>query len=89
MASRNQDLTATVLEEAASHQTPPAFAVPTAAIHACGAGVDSHEKLLRNKGFAEEKVVSAVRVTSDLQAIATMLDPEVVAAQRPLAVEGQ
>ena len=56
-----------------------------AAIHACGGG-DSHEKVLRDKGFGEEKAVSAVRVTSDLHAIATMLDPEVVVAQRPVAV---
>jgi alkyl hydroperoxide reductase subunit D len=133
MASRNEDLTATALEEAASHLTPGAFEAAKSAaavmgmnniyyrflhltsnekyrtmraglrmnairthgvepldfelwclavssVNGCGACVDSHEKVLQEKGFGEEKVLAAVRVASLLNAIATVLDTERVTA---------
>jgi alkyl hydroperoxide reductase subunit D len=133
MASRNEDLTATALEEAASHLSQEAFeaaksaaavmgmnnvfyrflhlaenekyktmraglrmnvirthgiealdfelwCLAVSAINGCGACVDSHEKVLREKGFGEEKVLAAVRVASVLHAIATVLDTQRVAA---------
>jgi lipoyl-dependent peroxiredoxin subunit D len=138
MASRNEDLTAAALQEAASHMTPQAFeaaksvaavmgmnnvyyrflhlsanekyrtmraglrmnvirthgidqldfelwCLAVSAINGCGACVDSHEKVLREKGFGEEKVLAAVRVASVLHAIATVLDTERVAARTALA----
>ena len=137
MASRNEDLTATALEEAASHLSEQAleaaksaaavmgmnniyyrflhlasnekyktmraglrmnairthgiepldfelWCLAVSAINGCGACVDSHEKVLREKGFGEEKVLAAVRVASVLQAIATVLDTERVAAGAPV-----
>jgi len=137
MASRNEDLTATALEEAAAHMVPQAFEAAKAAaavmgmnniyyrflhltenenyrtmraglrmnairthgidpldfelwclavsaINGCGACVDSHEKVLREKGFGEEKILAAVRIASVLHAIATVLDTERVAAAEPV-----
>jgi alkyl hydroperoxide reductase subunit D len=56
------------------------------AINGCRACVNSHEKVLREKGFSEEKIIAAVRVASVLHAIAVVLDTERVAAQRPVTV---
>jgi alkyl hydroperoxide reductase subunit D len=138
MTSRNEDLTAAALEEAASHLSEPAleaaksaaavmgmnnifyrflhlasnekyktmraglrmnvirthgiepldfelWCLAVSAINGCGACVDSHEKVLRDKGFGEEKVLAAVRVASVLHAIATVLDTQRVAAGEPVA----
>lgn len=138
MASRNEDLTATALEEAALHLSPEAleaaksaaavmgmnniyyrflhlasnekyktmraglrmnvirthgiepldfelWCLAVSAINGCGACVDSHEKVLRDKGFGEEKVLAAVRVASVLHAIATVLDTQRVAAGEPVS----
>ena len=137
MASRNEDLTATALEEAANHMTPQAleaakgasavmgmnnifyrflhltsnekyatlraglrmnvirthgidpldfelWCTAVSAINGCGACVDSHEKVLREKGFGEEKIMAAVRIASVLHAIAVVLDTERVAAHQPV-----
>ena len=115
MASRNEDLTATALEEAAKYMTPQAleaakaasavmamnnifyrfthlaanekyatmraglrmnvirthgveqldfelWCIAVSAINGCGACVDSHERVLRDKDFGEEKIIAAVRV---------------------------
>ena len=50
------------------------------AINGCGTCVDSHEKVLRDKGFGEEKILAAVRVASVIHATAVVLDTERVAA---------
>ena len=137
IASRNEDLAATALEEAASHLSPQAleaaksaaalmgmnniyyrflhltsnekygtmraglrmnairthgiepldfelWCLAVSSINGCGACVDSHEKVLREKGFGEEKVLAAVRVASVLHSIATVLDTERVAAAQPV-----
>ncbi len=49
------------------------------AINGCGACVDSHERVLREKGMSEEKVLAAIRIASVLHAIAVVLDTERVA----------
>ena len=138
MASRNEDLTATALEEAASHLSDQALAaaksaaavmgmnniyyrflhlasnekyktmraglrmnairthgiepldfelwcLAVSAINGCGACVDSHERVLREKGFGEEKVLAAVRVASVLSAVATVLDTQRVTAGEPVS----
>ena len=60
------------------------WCLAVSAINGCGACVESHEKVLREKGFGEEKVLAAVRVASVLHAIATVLDTERVAASEPV-----
>ncbi len=136
MASRNEDLTAAALEEAAKYMTPQAieaaqgavavmgmnnifyrflhlssnekyatmraglrmnvirthgidpidfelWCIAVSAINGCGACVDSHEKVLREKNFAEEKILAAIRVASVLHGIGVVLDTERVAAHQP------
>jgi alkyl hydroperoxide reductase subunit D len=58
------------------------WCVAVSAINGCGACVDSHEKALRDKGLAEEKIIAAVRVASVMHAIAVVLDTERVAANQ-------
>jgi lipoyl-dependent peroxiredoxin subunit D len=41
--------------------------------------VDSHEKVLGDKGFSEEKILAAVGVASVVYAIGVVLDTEQVA----------
>jgi alkyl hydroperoxide reductase subunit D len=127
MASRNEIVTAAVLEEAANYLTPQAleaakgasaimgmnnifyrfthlasnekyatmraglrmnvirthgvdqldfelWCIAVSAINGCGACVDSHEKVLKEKGFSEEKILAAVRVASVLHGIAVVLN---------------
>jgi alkyl hydroperoxide reductase subunit D len=137
MATRNEDLTATALVEAASHMNPQAleaakgasaimgmnniyyrflhlssnekyatmraglrmnvirthgidqldfelWCTAVSAINGCGACVDSHEKVLKEKGFGEEKILAAVRIASVLHGIGVVLDTERVAAHQPV-----
>ncbi len=55
------------------------------AINGCGACVDSYEKVLKEKGVGEEKIMAAVRIASVLRAIAVVLDTERVAAHQLVA----
>lgn len=133
MASRNEDLTAMAIEEAATHLSPQALEAAKGAsaimgmnnifyrflhlssnekyatlraglrmnvirthgvdqldfelwctavstINGCGACVDSHEKVLRDRGFGEEKIMAAVRVAAVLHGIAVVLETEHVVA---------
>jgi alkyl hydroperoxide reductase subunit D len=61
------------------------WCIAVSAINGCGACVDSHEKVLREKGFGEEKILAAVRLASVLHAIAVVLETERVAAHQPVA----
>jgi alkyl hydroperoxide reductase subunit D len=56
------------------------WSLAVSAINGCGKCVDSHEKVLRDKGVAEETVLAAVRVASVVHAIGAVLDAEKVAA---------
>jgi alkyl hydroperoxide reductase subunit D len=57
------------------------------AINGCGACVDSHEKVLREKGVAEEKILAAVRIASIVHAIASVIAIEkAVTSPQPAAV---
>ncbi len=60
------------------------WCLAVSAINGCGACVDSHEKVLREKGFGEGKVLAAIRVAAVLHGIATVLDTERVAANEPV-----
>lgn len=46
------------------------------AINGCGACVDSHEKTLRDKGMAEEKILAAIRIAAVIHGIAKTLNAE-------------
>jgi len=52
------------------------------AINGCGACVDSHERVLREKGVGEETILMAVRVASVVHALATVFDTEAVGARQ-------
>ncbi|RZU40480.1 alkyl hydroperoxide reductase subunit D [Edaphobacter modestus] len=54
------------------------------AVNACGKCVDSHERVLREKGAAEELINAAIRVTSVIHSIGVVLDSE-KAAPTPVA----
>jgi lipoyl-dependent peroxiredoxin subunit D len=57
------------------------------AINGCGACVDSHEKVLREKGVAEEKILAAVRIASVVHAISSVIAIEkAVPSPQPAAV---
>jgi alkyl hydroperoxide reductase subunit D len=62
------------------------WSTAVSAINGCGACVDSHEKILREKGVSEEKILAAVRIASVIHAIAVVLDAEKITAQQPAAV---
>jgi lipoyl-dependent peroxiredoxin subunit D len=46
------------------------------AINGCGACVDSHEQVVRQKGLSEEQIVTAIRVASVIHALACVFDAE-------------
>ncbi|MDZ7637846.1 MAG: carboxymuconolactone decarboxylase family protein [Bryobacterales bacterium] len=52
------------------------WCLAASAINGCGTCVDSHERVLREKGLTEETVLAAVRVASILHGIATVLETE-------------
>jgi alkyl hydroperoxide reductase subunit D len=58
------------------------WSIAVSAINGCGACVDSHEKLLRDKGGSEDKILAAVRIASVVHALAVVLDTEKVAAEQ-------
>ncbi|MBM3787428.1 MAG: alkyl hydroperoxide reductase [Acidobacteria bacterium] len=49
------------------------FCIAASAINGCGACVDSHEKVVREKGADESIVLACVRIASVVQALATVL----------------
>jgi alkyl hydroperoxide reductase subunit D len=62
------------------------WSTAVSAINGCGACVDSHEKVMRDKGVTEEQILAAVRIASVVHAIAVVLDTEAVAVQQPSVV---
>jgi alkyl hydroperoxide reductase subunit D len=61
------------------------WSAAVSAINGCGACVDSHERVLREKGIGEEKILAAIRIASVVHAIAVVLDAESV-TQQPATV---
>jgi alkyl hydroperoxide reductase subunit D len=49
------------------------WCLAVSAINGCGACVDSHEHVLREKGVTEETVLAAVRIASTIHAVAAVL----------------
>ncbi|GGH13726.1 carboxymuconolactone decarboxylase family protein [Silvibacterium dinghuense] len=62
------------------------WALAVSAINGCGKCVDSHEKVVREKGIGEEQILTIVRIASILHAIGTVLDTERVVAAETAAV---
>jgi alkyl hydroperoxide reductase subunit D len=56
------------------------------AINGCGLCVDSHEKILRDKGVSEEAILAAVRLASVIHGLATVFDTETVAPSQAVPV---
>lgn len=60
------------------------WSTAVSAINGCGACVDSHEKIMREKGVSEEKILAAVRIAAVIHGLAVVLDTEQVAAGEPV-----
>lgn len=56
------------------------FSLAVSAINGCGMCVDSHEKVVIDKGLAKDAVQTAVRIASVIHAIAATLDGEAALA---------
>lgn len=54
------------------------WSLAVSAINGCATCVDSHEKVLRDKGVSEDLVLTAVRVAAVMHALGTVLDAEKV-----------
>ncbi len=55
------------------------------AINGCAACVDSHEKVVREKGISEEGVLAAIRLAAVIHGLATVFDAQGVAATQPVS----
>jgi alkyl hydroperoxide reductase subunit D len=55
------------------------WALAVSAINGCGKCVDSHEKVLREKGVSEDVILAAVRIAAVVNGIAAVLDSEAIA----------
>ena len=62
------------------------WSLAVSAINGCGKCVDSHDKIVREKGVSEETVLAVVRVASIVHAIGSVLDAERVAQPEAVAV---
>jgi alkyl hydroperoxide reductase subunit D len=71
-----------------AHGTSPIdfelWCLAVSAINGCGACVDSHERVVREKGVTEEAVAAAIRIAAVIRAIASVLDAEAAAAGRTM-----
>ena len=56
------------------------FSLAVSAINGCGMCVDSHEKIVIDKGVGKEAVQTAVRIASVIHAVAATLDGEAAMA---------
>jgi alkyl hydroperoxide reductase subunit D len=55
------------------------WCLAVSAINGCGMCVDSHERVLREKGVNEETILAAVRIAAVIHALAGVLDAQAVA----------
>jgi len=55
------------------------WSIAVSAINGCGKCVDSHERVVREKGVSEEEVLAIVRIASVIHAVGSVLDAERVA----------
>ncbi len=59
------------------------WSLAVSAINGCGKCVDSHEKVVRDKGASEELVLAVVRVSAVIHAIGVVLDQVAAEAHTP------
>ncbi len=52
------------------------YCLAVSAINGCGACVESHERVVREKGLTEENVLAAIRIASVVHALAAVMDAE-------------
>ena len=73
-----------------THGTDPVdfelWSLAVSAINGCGKCVDSHEKVVREKGASEDLVLAVVRVASVIHALGPVLDAAAVQAEVPALV---
>ncbi len=50
------------------------WSLAVSAINGCGKCVDSHERVVRDKGATEETVIAVVRVAAVIHAVGVVLD---------------
>jgi lipoyl-dependent peroxiredoxin subunit D len=62
------------------------WSLAVSAINGCGKCVDSHEKVVRDKGASEETILAVVRIASIIHAIGPVLEAERVAQLEAVAV---
>lgn len=64
------------------------WSLAVSAINGCGKCVDSHERVVRDKGATEETVIAVVRVAAVIHAVGVVLDSAQaqVAAPEPEAI---
>jgi alkyl hydroperoxide reductase subunit D len=62
------------------------WSVAVSAINGCGKCVDSHEKVLRDKGVVEETILAVVRIASIIHGIGTVLEVQQVDVTEPALV---
>ena len=60
------------------------WALAVSAINGCGACVDSHEKVLKEKGVSEETILAAVRIASILHALGAVFDAQRASRRIPV-----
>jgi alkyl hydroperoxide reductase subunit D len=61
------------------------WALAVSAVNGCGKCVDAHEKVVREKGATEERVMAVVRVAAVIHAIGAALDQVAAEAASPAA----
>lgn len=52
------------------------YCIASSAINGCGVCIDSHEKVVREKGTGEEVILGCVRIASVIHGLATVFDAE-------------
>lgn len=62
------------------------WSLAVSAINGCGKCVDSHEKVVRDKGISEELILAIVRLASVVHAVGAVLDAQRVLAAEPVPV---
>jgi len=68
----------------ADHNDFELWSLAVSAINGCGKCVDSHDKVVRDKGVSEETVLAIVRIASVVHAIGTVLDTQRVSQPEAL-----
>ncbi len=52
------------------------WCIAVSAINGCGKCVDSHERVVREKGMSEEQIMATIRIASVVHALAAVFDAE-------------